>query len=150
MQRIANCILVSEGRVLLLKKPRRGWWVAPGGKVEPKETVLEAVCREYEEETGLIPRDPSLCGVFTMCLEERGKLEKEWMMFTFRAEGYHGELLPHSPEGELCWHPLDQVDALPTSQMDRKILTRLLEGKKLSIGRLVYSREEELLRHHLD
>ncbi|GGA44911.1 putative Nudix hydrolase YvcI [Kroppenstedtia guangzhouensis] len=134
---------------MLLKKPRRGWWVAPGGKVEPKETVLEAVCREYEEETGLILRDPLLCGVFTMCLVERGELEKEWMMFTFRAEEFHGELLSHSPEGELSWHPLDQVGSLPTSEMDRKIFTYLLEGRNLSIGRLEYSREEELLSHHL-
>lgn len=71
------------------------------------------------------------------------------MMFTFRAEGYGGELLPHSPEGELCWHPLDQVRGLPTSEIDRKILSDVLDGGPLSIGRWVYNREEEVLRHHL-
>ncbi|MGA9287419.1 MAG: NUDIX hydrolase, partial [Anaerobacillus sp.] len=32
VQRVTNCILNDEAndRVLLLQKPRRGWWVAPG------------------------------------------------------------------------------------------------------------------------
>ena len=32
MQRIVNLLVVKDNHVLLLKKPRRGWYVAPGGK----------------------------------------------------------------------------------------------------------------------
>ncbi|SMO65338.1 8-oxo-dGTP diphosphatase [Melghirimyces algeriensis] len=149
MQRVANCILTSNGKVLLLKKPRRGWWVAPGGKVEPSETVLEAVSREYEEETGLILDQPTLCGVFTMCMEEEGRLQKEWMLFTFRANHYQGDLLEYSEEGELMWQNEDDIADLSLSEMDRVILTRLLEGRELIIGRLVYNSDEELLYHNL-
>ncbi|PAK45827.1 NUDIX hydrolase, partial [Bacillus licheniformis] len=53
MQRVTNCVLTSGDKVLLLQKPRRGWWVAPGGKMESGETVRDAVIREYREETGL-------------------------------------------------------------------------------------------------
>ena len=42
MQRIANLIIKKDDQVLLLKKPRRGWYVAPGGKMEPGESIFEA------------------------------------------------------------------------------------------------------------
>ena len=32
MQRIANLLAVKDGKVLLLQKPRRNWYVAPGVK----------------------------------------------------------------------------------------------------------------------
>ncbi|OYD08160.1 NUDIX hydrolase [Paludifilum halophilum] len=145
MQRIANCILTDKDQVLLLKKPRRGWWVAPGGKMEPSETILDTVCREFEEETGLILQDPVLSGVFTMRMENKGFLEKEWMMFTFRANRYKGKRLEQSLEGELCWKPVASVPRLPTSGMDRKILTHLLTSRDLFIGKIVYTPDEQLI-----
>lgn len=59
MQRVTNCVLVKDGHVLLLKKPRRGWWVAPGGKMEQGESVREACVREYREETGIYLKTPN-------------------------------------------------------------------------------------------
>lgn len=50
----AAIVLDWEGRVLLgvrAKEPNRGKWVLPGGKVEPFETLAEAVAREVLEET---------------------------------------------------------------------------------------------------
>ena len=44
----------KDNKVLLLKKPRRNWWVAPGGKMEPGESVKESCIREFREETGSI------------------------------------------------------------------------------------------------
>lgn len=40
------------------KDPGRGRWSVPGGRVEPGETVVEAVLRELEEETSVI----GVCG----------------------------------------------------------------------------------------
>ncbi|SFS32391.1 8-oxo-dGTP diphosphatase [Marininema halotolerans] len=149
MQRIANCLLQDQDQFLLLKKPRRGWWVAPGGKVESGETIMEAVCREFYEETGLHLIQPVLSGVVTMCVEQDGKIEKEWMMFNFRASHYEGALLENSPEGQLSWQPLDALSTLPTSEMDQQILSRLAcFEKELFIGRIVYSPEEVILSQH--
>nr|MBR9646549.1 NUDIX domain-containing protein [Streptococcus sp. 11-4097] len=41
MQRVTNCVLIRDNEVLLLQKPRRNWWVAPGGKMERGETVRD-------------------------------------------------------------------------------------------------------------
>ncbi|MCG0314635.1 MAG: NUDIX domain-containing protein, partial [Calditerricola sp.] len=99
MQRVTNCVLRDGDRVLLLRKPRRGWWVAPGGKMEPTESVTEAVIREYREETGLTLVDPALRGVFTVLIEDGGRVVDEWMLFTFYAERYEGKPVMESPEG---------------------------------------------------
>jgi 8-oxo-dGTP diphosphatase len=46
----------AAGRLLLIRRahePGRGLWSAPGGRVEPGETLAAAVEREVREETGL-------------------------------------------------------------------------------------------------
>lgn len=53
----AAIIEFPNNKILLVKRGTpvfRGYWALPGGKVEPKETVEEAVFREVKEETGLI------------------------------------------------------------------------------------------------
>jgi 8-oxo-dGTP diphosphatase len=52
----AAIIEYPDGKILLIKRGSRvfrGYWALPGGRVEPKETVEQAVVREVKEETGL-------------------------------------------------------------------------------------------------
>jgi 8-oxo-dGTP diphosphatase len=52
-----GAIVHDQGRRLLLirrgQEPSRGLWSVPGGRVEPGESLAEAVEREVLEETGL-------------------------------------------------------------------------------------------------
>lgn len=50
-----TAVVVVDGRVLLLKQDTGSGrsWSLPGGKVDPGETVREALVREMREETGL-------------------------------------------------------------------------------------------------
>jgi 8-oxo-dGTP diphosphatase len=51
-----GAIAVHDGRLLLIRRghgPAAGEWSVPGGRVEPGETMAEAVVRELVEETGV-------------------------------------------------------------------------------------------------
>jgi len=51
-----SALIVRDGLVLLVrrgKEPFTGFWSLPGGRVEPGETMQDAVKREVREETGL-------------------------------------------------------------------------------------------------
>lgn len=53
----AGLVLRDDGRLLLGQRPEGkpwpGWWELPGGKLEPGETVLQALARELHEEIGI-------------------------------------------------------------------------------------------------
>ena len=74
MQRVTNCVLLKDNKVLLLQKPRRNWWVAPGGKMEPGESVRDSCIREFREETGIYLRNPNIKGIFTFIMKEGEKI----------------------------------------------------------------------------
>jgi 8-oxo-dGTP diphosphatase len=55
----------DKGEALLVKTHwRSDTWEAPGGKVEEGEPLDKAVCREIEEETGIIVRPIGITGVY--------------------------------------------------------------------------------------
>jgi 8-oxo-dGTP pyrophosphatase MutT (NUDIX family) len=49
----ASGFLVDNGRVLLVKHKKLGYWLAPGGHIEDDELPHQAAEREFWEETGL-------------------------------------------------------------------------------------------------
>lgn len=150
MQRVANCILILNDKVLLLKKPRRGWYVAPGGKMEAGENVKDSVVREFEEETGLTIENPELRGSFTFIMREDEKTVQEWMMFTFYTTSFSGELLDESEEGELEWVPVQEVLDKPMAEGDRFIFDHLLNSDGQLYGTFVYTTDFQLLDQDLN
>jgi 8-oxo-dGTP diphosphatase len=147
MQIIANCILEIDDNVLVLRKPRRGWWVAPGGKVERGESPYQAVIREYREETGLSIEDPQLRGVFTILVYDGDELADHWMMFTYHSKSFHGTRLQQSPEGELDWKAKQEALALPMAEGDRVIFQHILNHAGASVihGTFSYTKDMELI-----
>lgn len=150
MQRVTNCVLLKGNEVLLLQKPRRGWWVAPGGKMEPGESIKDTVIREYREETGIFLKDPTLKGVFTIIIQENGQTVSEWMMFTFLATNYDGENVDESEEGKIEWHQLDKIASLPMAPGDYHILDFVSKGSGMIYGTFTYTPDFELLSYRLD
>ena len=58
-------ILSQSGKILLQKRADKGTWGLPGGAIELGESALEALVREFYEETGIEVRVEKLLNVYT-------------------------------------------------------------------------------------
>lgn len=149
MQRVTNCVLLKDDQILLLQKPRRNWWVAPGGKMESGETVKESVIREYREETGIYLSNPMLKGIFTIQIKEGTEIASEWMMFTFFATEFEGENVSVCDEGTLAWHHKDSIASLEMAPGDYHIIDYMVKGKGTIYGLFTYTPDFELLSYRI-
>ena len=103
-----GAVAVDDGRLLLVRRghgPAAGEWSVPGGRVEPGETLAEAVVRELAEETGL----EGLCGELLGWVERVGD-DHHFVILDFTVT----VLDPHDPvassdAAEAAWVPLDDV-----------------------------------------
>src|SRR5699024_3484218 len=150
MQRVTNCILIDNKKALLLRKPRRGWYAIPGGKMEQGETLKESVIREYGEETDLHLINPFLIGAFTFNIFSGEKCTQEWMMFTFVCHSYTGTQTSHCAEGELEWIPLDEIASLPMAEGDRSIFNHILSSDDILYASFSYTNDYELIDLNLN
>lgn len=149
MQRVTNCILIQNDKILLLKKPRRGWYAIPGGKMEQGESIKESVTREYREETSLHLQNPKLAGAFTFTVHDQETIQ-EWMMFTFICDASVGELTEHCNEGTLEWVEQGKIKDLPMAEGDKKIFEHILSKSGILYGSFSYTKDYNLLDIRLD
>lgn len=149
MQRVTNCVIRDHDRILMLQKPRRGWWYVPGGKMETEETILESVVREVVEETGISIQNPEIKGIFTIVIKEEEKTIDEWMLFTFFANTWSGSAYTRNDEGELRWVPVSDLHTLPMPEGDRIILAHACEQNSVLIGRFTYTPDYQLISYEM-
>ncbi|WP_263866888.1 8-oxo-dGTP diphosphatase [Paenibacillus rhizovicinus] len=109
--------MVQDGNnVLLINRPdKKGFpgYIAPGGKVDFPESIVNGAIREVQEETGLIVKDIVYKGLDEFCEPDQGL---RYMVFNYLATSFEGELLAHPPEGELIW--VDKAKALELPMQD--------------------------------
>jgi 8-oxo-dGTP diphosphatase len=115
----AGGLVVRDGRVLLVHRPRYDDWTFPKGKLDAGESFEDAAVREVEEETGIrcslgreLPSTRYEVG-------DRPKLVRYWLM---------------TPESEIPFEPNDETDDVRW--------VALVDAAEL----LTYTRDRELLR----
>ena len=103
-----GAIVEDDGCLLLVRRgrgPAAGEWSVPGGRVEPGETLAEAVVREVREETGL----EVVCNVLVGWVERISE-DHHFVILDFSATA----LDPAAPvagddAAEAAWVPLERV-----------------------------------------
>jgi 8-oxo-dGTP diphosphatase len=115
--RAAGGVVVRDGRVLLVHRPRYDDWTLPKGKLDAGESWQEAARREVEEETGLRCELGEEAGR-TSYLDGRGR-EKEVRYYRMTADG---EPFAQNEVDEVRWVPLAEAADLLSYPHDRELL----------------------------
>lgn len=119
------CLIYDKDRYLLQDRVKEDWrgYTLPGGHVEEGESIVDAVVREMQEETGLTVLNPRLCGVKQFPTEEG-----RYIVFLFRADQFEGELVS-SEEGEMHWVRRDALAHVPAvNDLDGLLRVMLDDG----------------------
>jgi ADP-ribose pyrophosphatase YjhB (NUDIX family) len=105
-----GAVCVRDGRLLLVQRGRgvsAGAWSLPGGRLEPGETLEQAVVRELAEETRLAGRVLGLAG-----LAERRSQGHHYVILDYWVEA-HGDPVAGDDARDVIWASLADLERLP-------------------------------------
>jgi len=120
--RAAGGLVVRDGRVLVVHRPKYDDWTFPKGKLEAGETDEECALREVEEETGFrCALGPELTSTSYIDRKGRPKEVRYWVMTV-----EDGEFAPTDEVDELRWVTPSQARWLLSYDRDRDVLDAFL------------------------
>ena len=138
--------VVKEGRILLIRKKRglgAGKINAPGGRLEPGETPLEAAVREVQEELCITPLELTYSGENLFQFVDGYSIH----VHVFKAGDYEGEPT-ETDEASPIW---SNLDAIPYEEMwedDKLWVPLVLDGTRF-YGRYLFD-DDIMLDYALD
>ncbi|MGB9614416.1 MAG: NUDIX domain-containing protein [Fervidobacterium sp.] len=118
------CYAKYEDKILFIKRnkePFKGFLVPPGGRVEEGEGVVDAVFREFKEETSLDSYDLKL----KMVTSEKGPENNNWILFIFTGK-VNSDKVIESDKGELFWINENNVLEEKISPIDKRLIPHIL------------------------
>jgi 8-oxo-dGTP diphosphatase len=115
----AGGVVMRDGEVAVVHRPRYDDWTLPKGKLDPDESFEEAALREVEEETGLLCRlVRELPPVAYRDARGRPKIVRYWLMEVEHDPGF----VPNDEVDELRWLPSAEALALLSYSRDTELL----------------------------
>jgi 8-oxo-dGTP diphosphatase len=119
--RAAGGVVVRDGTVAVVHRPRYDDWSLPKGKLDPGESWEQAALREVEEEIGLRCRlGAELSSVEYTDRKGRAKVVRYWLM-----EPVGGEFVPNEEVDEVRWMPYEEAARRLSYPRDRELLSEL-------------------------
>jgi len=116
--RAAGGVVVRDGLLLLVHRPKYDDWTFPKGKAENGETDEECALREVHEETGLKCELVTPAGV-TEYLDSRGRPK---VVHWFVMHPLGGEFEPTDEVDELRWESTEDAAELLSYERDVPLL----------------------------
>jgi len=126
-EKSCGCIVLNEGKVLLVKH-LKGHWGFPKGHMEKGETEIETAIREVKEETNIDVKINRNFKYEEQYITDELKLKK---VTFFLAEKIGGELLKQEKEiSEVKWVALEETLNLLTFDNSKKLFSQVLKDIK--------------------
>jgi len=119
-----NCLLVH--RNARPDDQHYGKYNGLGGKMRPDEDVATCLTREIEEEAGIRCLDYQLRG--TINWSGFGSAGENWLGFIFLVTRFEGDVSLKNNEGDLIWHPINDLQSLSMWEGDRYFLPLVFDG----------------------
>lgn len=96
-------IIIQDRKLLFARAENMGFFIDPGGKIEPGETAKQALVRELKEELSIDIDEADLepCGEYTA--EAANHKGKTVHMQAFIVKKWRGEIVPSGEIEELRW-----------------------------------------------
>jgi ADP-ribose pyrophosphatase YjhB (NUDIX family) len=129
-QLAVSAAIIRDGKVLLMRRardPALGLFTLPGGRVEPGETVLEAVTREIREETALAIAIAGLAGTHDAIKRDAtGHLVHHYVILAFAARWQGGDVVLNDEHDAYRWLAPAELGAVATTEGLPAIVDRAL------------------------
>ena len=121
--RAAGGLVMRDGKVVVVHRPKYDDWSLPKGKLDPGEGWEDAAVREVEEETGVRARivgelDPAAY------LDRKGR-QKLVRWYRMTVDGDLREFVPNDEVDELRWLTPEEALDLVSYDHDRALLGTL-------------------------
>lgn len=119
------CLIHKGNQYLLQDRVKADWrgFTLPGGHVEKDESIVDAVIREMQEETGLTILNPKLCGVKQFPIDAG-----RYIVFLFTADEFTGEVIS-SEEGKMQWVNKEELACVNMVKDLPELLQVMLDDK---------------------
>lgn len=122
-----SLLLIRDGKILLIRRKDTGWqdgmYGVPAGHLDGEEPAKDALCREADEEVGIILKPENL--TFSSVWHLQGN--KEYIYFYFTAKDWQGEPYNREPHkcDKLLWAPLNRLPENVVPSIKRAIEAHL-------------------------
>lgn len=135
------CLIYDGDKYLLQDRVGEDWkgYTLPGGHIESGESIVDAVIREMKEETGLIIKNPKLCGVKQFPIEGG-----RYIVFLFKTHEYVGNVIS-SKEGEMHWVKKEDLSKLDLVNNFNELLQVILDEKLTEFQYVIEDDEWKLI-----
>ena len=142
-------LFLRSGDQILLALKKRGFgmgrWNGAGGKLEPGETIEQALVRESVEEIGVTPTNWTAVGQLDFVQDAETADPGHMFVYAYIADAWEGE----PTESEEMMPKWFHVEDIPYQDMwgdDEFWLPYVLDGKKV-VGEFTFDINDNLLTH---
>ena len=126
----SSAILERDGKYLLVLRrnpPSADMYAFPGGRAEEGETPDETALREFQEETGIVARNPQLFSVYDLKTHAPdGSVTSHFFLSVFTVEADADAVAQAADDAaDLGWYSVDEIRRMPVPQSVLECAERL-------------------------